>query len=180
MRLLAPAILFFVDLAVFLPVFVEPTGADLNDQRIRWSAVAPVIAWPFAAAGLAAKRRDARWLYSVGAITAVMHVAVAFHLGHDWSHAEAVERTRQTSGVGGGVWVNYVFVVLWLVDVAWTWIGFDSYHRRPVWVTVAVFGFQAFILVNAAVIFAAGPMRWINLAVLALPWQRLALSRRVP
>ena len=63
---------------------------------------------------------------------------MAFHAHHDWSHAEAhahVERrTAQLTGVASGVglWLNYLFGLVWLGDAMFWWIAGDArYRRRP-------------------------------------------------
>lgn len=60
------------------------------------------------------------WL--LGCVAMWVHVAVAFHLAHAWSHAAAFEhtaqRTRELLGTayGAGVWFNYGFLAIWTVD----------------------------------------------------------------
>ncbi len=130
----------------------EPPAEDLAHPAIRataWLAVAAwALGWPRAWRGTGAG------LWAWGALAAAFHVAVAMHAGHAWSHAGAVRHTQEASGVGAGVWVNYAFVAVWLADAVWLAASEASYRRRPRWVAWGVHGFLAFVVVNAAVIFA--------------------------
>ncbi|MFO0800285.1 MAG: hypothetical protein U0804_22690 [Gemmataceae bacterium] len=142
----------------------QPPGLELDHPAIRetaWLAVAAwALGWPRAWSG------DGVWLWAWGALAAATHVAVAMHVGHGWSHADAVRHTAELSGVGAGVWVNYAFVAVWLADAAWLVMWGVSYRRRPRWMTWCVHGFLAFVVVNAAVVFAADWRRGLLWAVL--------------
>jgi hypothetical protein len=79
---------------------------------------------------------------------------------------------RQTEAVvgvnwGGGVYVNYAFVLAWACEtVYWRWDS-AGYAARP---RALVWGLRAFyfvIILNAAVVFAAAPRRAAG-ALLAL------------
>jgi hypothetical protein len=92
----------------------------------------------------------------------LVHVAAAFHLGHGWSHAAAYEHTERTAGVGEGVYVNYLFGLVWGADVVW-FVGFPaSYARRPRWVGWTIHGFLAFVTFNATVVYGTGLARWLG------------------
>ncbi|MBN9518124.1 hypothetical protein J0H58_06350 [bacterium] len=152
---------------------IEPPGENLTHPAIRataWLAVAAwALGWPRAWRGVGA----AVWLW--GALAAVFHVAVAMHTGHTWSHAAAVRHTEEVSGVGAGVWVNYAFVAVWLADATWLAASAASYRRRPRGVAWAVHGFLAFVVVNAAVIFAADwrvGLMWAVMIPLVSLWTR--------
>jgi hypothetical protein len=122
---------------------------------------------------------SARWFSTVGLATFLVHLAVSFHLGHAWSHGSAVERVRETGGFGEGIFVSHLFTVVWAVEVVWSWAAFERYLTRPLWATGAVYGFLAFVVLNATVVFAAGWPRWVSLLVFvalafALAWTRRA------
>ena len=90
------------------------------------------------------------------------------------SHAAAWEHTRQVGGYGDGIFVNYAFALVWLADVVWVWVSPGSYLTRPRWLHWAVHGFLAFVVVNAAVVFAGWGMRlafagWV-LGLAAFVW----------
>jgi hypothetical protein len=91
----------------------------------------------------------------------LLHIAVAFHLGHGWSHEAAREHTRQVGGYGDGIFVNYAFALVWLADVVWAWASFRSYVARPRWLNWAIHGFLAFVVVNAAVVFGGERARFL-------------------
>lgn len=125
----------------------------LSRNRDKWDAIAR-LAWTMACVGLLA------------------HVACAFHFYHGWSHADAYRDTaRQTGEVfglnwGGGLYVNYVLLIGWLLDVGYWWRrGLDAYRRRP-WPLVAAWhGFLIFIIFNATVIFETGLARWTGICL---------------
>lgn len=163
------ALLFF---GLFAPVlvFLEPSGYDTAHDAIRFSALRVVLVWCFAWPIALARRADGpreadagrlRALWTLGCVLLWVHVAVAFHAGHGWSHAAAWEHTKQLGGYGDGVFVNYLFALLWLADAGWSWVGFESYLRRPRWLTWALHGFFLFIVFNAAVVFGG----WLSRAV---------------
>jgi hypothetical protein len=102
-----------------------------------------------------------------------VHVGCAFHFYHGWSHAAAVEdtarQTREAVGVdfGGGVYFNYATLLVWTADAAWWWVRPRSYLARGIGWEIAVHAFLLFIIVNAAAVFAAGPLRWITIMLVA-------------
>lgn len=137
----------------------QPAGYELAHPGIRVTAWLAVAAWALGWPG--AWRGTGAMLWAWGALAAIFHVAVAMHAGHGWSHADAVRHTAEVSGVGAGVWVNYAFVAVWLADAGWLVVARESYQCRPRWVAWAVHGFLAFVVVNAAVIFAADWQRGV-------------------
>ena len=115
---------------------------------------------------------------AVGALTA--HYISAFNYYHHWSHESAyIETTRQTAEVfkvnwGGGIFINYALLMLWIAEVGWWWVaGTDSYRRRPMWILLTWHGFLVFILFNATVVFKDCLTRWVGLltcAIVSLSW----------
>jgi len=103
-----------------------------------------------------------------------MHVLCAFAYFHHWSHIAAYRETaRQTAELtgwnwGGGIYFNYFFALAWLADVLWWWLSPASFAVRPQWLTVGWHGFLFFMVLNGAVIFVHGPMRWIGLLLCTL------------
>ena len=107
------------------------------------------------------------WVFAFGAVLCAIHIGVAMKTAHAWSHEAAIAATaRQTVAVygvnwGGGVFVNYAFVAVWLLD-AWRWRR-QSAGRQPAddarvitWMTRLFF---LVIILNGAVIFAGGTRR---------------------
>jgi hypothetical protein len=76
-----------------------------------------------------------------------------------------MEHVRAASGVGEGLYFSYLFTLLWTADVVWWWWAPQGRRRRPRWLSIALHGFMLFIVFNAAVIFAAGAMRWACVAL---------------
>jgi hypothetical protein len=135
-------------------------------------------------------RRQAagRWLWTVGCLLYLAHVASAFQFVHGWSHEAAYRETARRSAAmfglawGGGLYLNYLFTAVWVADVLCWWRGLAWYAARPRWPDRALHGFLAFMAFNGAVVFATGPVRWAGLAVClalaALGCLRLMLRRR--
>jgi hypothetical protein len=151
----------------------------MTDELVQWTAwLAMAALGASAAARLARKpgqsgdasRRRALW--SAACVLLWIHVACAFQFVHHWSHAAAYAHTaRQTAQVtgfdwGGGIYFNYLLMILWAGDVAWWWLAPRSFRARPPVLNTMVCGFVAFMAINAAVVFAAGPLRWLALGVI--------------
>ncbi|MBL8823376.1 MAG: hypothetical protein JNJ77_12360 [Planctomycetia bacterium] len=110
-------------------------------------------AWPWA-----------RLLWNFAALVFAIHVTLAFHLVHRWSHDAAWQATKKQGGVGKGIYLNYLLLALWLLDAIWWSIRPQSYLHRSQWITLSLHLFFLFMWFNAAVIFAIGPMRWLGVA----------------
>jgi hypothetical protein len=163
----AGAALLAVAVVPFLGPLFGPVGADVTDRTIRASAYPPVVLWCVAWPALLLRRPWwplGRPLWAVGCACLWLHVALAFHLGHAWSHAAAWERTRQESGYGDGIFVSYAFALVWLADAVGAWAAPGWYAARPRWLHAAVHGFLAFVVFNAAVVFAGPSFRAVALA----------------
>jgi hypothetical protein len=102
----------------------------------------------------------ARGLWTLAWAALVVHLGMAFHHVHHWSHADAVEHTRQVSGVGEGVYVSHFFTLVWGADLVWWWLWPARYAARPAWVDAGLHGFMAFVIFNATVVFEEGWTRW--------------------
>lgn len=133
------------------------------------------------------RRPGARLAWTFGFACFVVHVLVAFHVYHGWSHAHAYEetarRTLETTGFafGGGLYLNYLFALVWAVDLAWWWCAARGYESRSRFVEGVVQGFFAFIALNATLVFGVGTIRWVGglaCVVLALAVSSRAASAR--
>jgi hypothetical protein len=117
--------------------------------------------------------RLARLAWTAGCIIFLAHVGCAFHFYHHWSHAAAHENTaRRTAAVvgwswGGGLYFNYIFALLWPMDVALWWRNAAG-SRFPAGLDYLVQGFFALMAFNATIVFAIGPVRWPGLAAALL------------
>ncbi len=127
--------------------------------------------------------RDARLWWTLGCAFFIAHVVCAFTFFHGWSHAAAYRDTAQQTAAmtgihwGGGLYFNYLFAAAWLVDVLWWWIAPDRFARRPKWLTIAWHAFFFFMVLNGAVVFAHGPMRWLGALLCAGPLAVWLLTR---
>lgn len=139
-------------------VWLEPVGTDVTHREIRISALWPVMFWSLSWL-IALKRTRSNdivaFMWAFGCVLLLIHIAAAFHLGHGWSHEAAWEHTREISGYGDGIFVNYAFALIWLADAIWVWISFRSYLARPRWLHWSIHGFIAFVVFNAAVVFGS-------------------------
>ena len=114
---------------------------------------------------------------AAGLLLTSIHLILALAINNDWGHQLAwrvtEERMRAMFGFGwGGALVgNYLFVAVWAIDLL-AWRGHPQ--RRPSPSRLVRWSLRLFylgIIVPAAVVFAAGPRRWIGVAiVVALIW----------
>ena len=105
------------------------------------------------------------------------HMAIALGWHHRWNHDAAVEQTArqtlETFGVasGAGIYVNYLFLTMWLVEAGWWLADAQGYARRPWWLTSALRVFYFVVIANAAVVFASFPAQLLGVVlVAALLW----------
>jgi hypothetical protein len=162
----------------------------MPDELTRWTA------W-LAMAGLAAsaaarlcgmpdqsaKDQTARWFWTLGCVILWIHVACAFEFQHHWSHADAyahtARKTAEFTGLdwGGGLYFNYLLMLVWAADAVWWWIGLPSYQDRPAVVSAVIIGFVGFMAFNATIVFGSGLLRWLAAAT-ALILGLCAIRRR--
>jgi hypothetical protein len=116
----------------------------------------------------------ARVVWTSGAALLAIHIALAFHYWHGWSHAAAYESTAlqsaQLTGVasGWGIYLNYALLAVWIADAAWWWGAPRAYAGRSRALDRAVFAFFLFMMINGAVVFATTAMRYAGaVAVIA-------------
>jgi hypothetical protein len=122
----------------------------------------------------------ARWCWTWAVVSFLVHLAMAFHYYHHWSHADAFEHTRRVGGIGEGIYASYLFTWLWIADAIWWWIRPTQYAARPPWINRALHAFMLFMVFNGMVVFENGFIRWAGLflfAVLSAVW---LLSRGIP
>lgn len=185
MTLVGLVILLVVILSTY--AFASEVGDALTRNTVRLS-----LAWYTAAvlmmlrlspddwAVLTLRGRIARWCWTWGIVCFLVHLAMAFHFYHNWSHAHAFERTRQISGTGEGVYVSYLFTWLWIGDAVWWWARPRQYVERSPWIDRTLHAFMLFLVFNSMVVFETGPIRWAGwllLLVLSAAW---FASRRLP
>lgn len=160
-----------------------------GEFAIRWTARLAVACYLarlyYDCDGLANKtaQRSARWWWTIGCLIFLVHVLIAFHFEHHWDHAAAFDatakRTLEMTGwnSGVGLYVNEVFLCLWLADTLLWWRDFDwPRNRIAYWIVHFLF---AFLMFQATFVF--GPPLWkfaIPLAITALTLKRLLSVRR--
>ena len=139
--------------------------------------IAATVAWAAGEALMrqsAASDRLARAAWTLGIALALVHVILAFQLVYGWDHEAAVIATvRQTAdrfgqGWRGGIYVNYVFLAIWLADVCWWWLARASHASRSPRFEAVRFALFAFMFFNGAVVFASGIGRLIGIAALGV------------
>jgi hypothetical protein len=151
---------------------MAPAGELLTRWTVRLALALYVLALVLRlrAAGRRPRLNMARVLWTAGCLAFLLHTACAFQFYHHWSHAAAYEATaRQTAQVvgldwGGGLYANYAFAALWIIDACCWWLRPQHYIQRPRALEWAVQGFMAFIAFNATVVFGTGAIRWAGLA----------------
>ncbi len=126
------------------------------------------------------RRPPATWarpIWLLGALVHLAHVAAAFAIHHDWSHAAAYAHTAARTDAlvgldwGGGLWVNYAFLAVWVGEGLWWQLGRTHYEGRPRGWSLAVRAAFLFMIANGAVLFVEGPRRLLGVGVLvALLW----------
>ena len=127
-----------------------------SDWLVFGTVSASVVAW---AVGEVVR---SRWAWALGAVLMVVHSVSAFVTFYNGSHDVArMETMRQTAALtglefSGGIYINYVFLLVWLADAAWWVAAPASYAQRSGALSFAIRGFIFFIIVNGAVVFADG------------------------
>ncbi len=117
-----------------------------------------------------------RWVWTVGCVFYLGHVVSAFQFYHDWSHQSAIiETARQTKevvgqAVGGGIYMTYLFTLIWVLDAGWWWLkGNSGYFRRSKTISLSIHFFLFFIVFNGTIIFEGGLLRLLSaLAIVGL------------
>jgi hypothetical protein len=110
--------------------------------------------------------RLARWCWTFAWATYLVHLAMAFHYYHHWSHDDAVRHTAERSGFGPGIAVSHLFTLAWTADVLWWWFLPRRYAQRPARIGWCEHGFMVFVIFNATVVYEEGLIRWAGLALL--------------
>jgi hypothetical protein len=115
----------------------------------------------------------ARRLWTAAAALALFHAALAFAVSYEWSHAAAFEDTARRTGAvtsvawGGGLFVNYAFLALWMADALWWWAAPMAYLRRSAWIERTRAALFFFMFLNGAVVFASSTARLAGVPAVA-------------
>ncbi len=109
--------------------------------------------------------RPARACWAGACLCFLVHVLLAFHFHHAWSHAEALKETARRTGEltgsssGSGIYLNYLMAVVWAADAVWWLRDPAGYESRPPAIEIPVHAFFAFMFFNAVVVFGEGLLR---------------------
>ena len=150
-------------------------AVDVIVRGSMWLALGGFVAahWGFRRAGSAAHSSWPLAAYWIGAALAFVHALGAFHWHYDWSHTQAVVATaEQTADIfglnwGGGVWVNYAFLVVWLADAGRRMAS----HRPEVAESTGTWVLRCFYLIiiaNGAITFVEWPMNLVGAGMVAV------------
>lgn len=155
--------------------------SHIEDALLRWSVRIAVLLYlgrvwtewnaPGSCQNYATLVRRARWLWTIGGLFYFAHVLYAFAFVHHWSHAQAyrhtAEQTAAMTGIhwGGGLHLNYVLTLIWLVDIAAWWSVDVQFPYRSKIYFILLHSFFAFMVFQATVVF--GPVWWKCFALLA-------------
>lgn len=166
---------------------------DTGELLTRTTIWIAILAYAAGSVVFALSRRRLEWdsatrvIWTIGCLSLFAHFVCAYHFYHGWSHDSAyLDTARQTKEViglnwGGGLFINYAFLTIWIVDIAWWWLGgVRSYRTRPWALVLAWHCFLIFIIFNATVVFKHGMVRWVGLAIsicLCVAWIVIARGR---
>lgn len=174
-------------LAVLSAVIFTPhltNSPTLGDDLIRYTVRLSLALYAAAAMLMMAMDGDdwtaksprgdwARWLWTLAWLTFIVHLGMAFHYFHHWSHAHAMQHTARRSGLAEGIYVSHLFTLLWTCDVLTWWLRPQVYARRAAWIGRTLHAFMIFMIFNGTVVYETGLIRWAGLAgcsLLAAEW----------
>ena len=96
--------------------------AYTHDFQVRYTADVAVLFWTIAVFAMQfGNAHLARLTWTLGCLAFLIHVGVAFQYAHHWSHAKAFAHVERASGYGEGIFVSYLFTLIWIGDVLWWW-----------------------------------------------------------
>jgi len=107
--------------------------------------------------------RAYHWLWLLSGFATWVHVLASYGFVHGWDHQAVLRQTAQESfEVTGlradwGVYVNFLYATVLTLYSGAMVIGGRRLERLDVW----VYGFTAFIVFNATVVFKGGWLRWL-------------------
>jgi hypothetical protein len=140
-----------------------------------WAAVALFVAGEVAKTPVPGRLREGAWkAWALGLALCAIHMALAMSVRYAWHHEAAVRETAaQAAAVfgvtwQGGLYVNYLFLIVWGWDTAWWARSPASYAARPSWQTRTLRTFYFVILFNATVVFASVRGRVAGIALMAI------------
>ena len=177
-------------------VAANPKGMEVARELVAWSAWIALgcyaLAWfrglrchPVTPGVTSSVQPDRGWWTATGLMFWI-HFLLAFQVEHSWSHRAALLHTARRTGemvgweLGYGLYVNYLFLIAWVADITWYWVSPTGYPVRRSWIARSIHAFFLFVIINGAVVFVQGPMRWISmlvLSVLGILWRSRVLAK---
>jgi hypothetical protein len=162
---------------VVAPWFLD--GSVWGDDLVRFSVRLALLYYGLAASLILLARnwewsppvgrvRLARWFWFAAYCTYLIHLAMAMHYYHHWSHADAFEHTRDVAGVGEGIYISHLFTLFWGLDLAYWLISPEDYAARSAWIGRILHAFMIFIIFNGTVIYETGFIRWAGIGLLCV------------
>jgi hypothetical protein len=144
---------------------------DPGDDLVRYTVRLALVYWAVALAVMMnlsprdwraerGRGRLARWCWTLAWLTYLVHLAMAFHYYHHWSHADAVRHTAEVARFGEGIYVSHFFTLVWSLDVVFWWGWPDGYAARSRRIDYLLHGFMVFVVFNATVVYETGLIRW--------------------
>ena len=127
------------------------------------------------------------WL--IGSLLSLLHGLATMAYYHQFQHALAYQDTAQQTeqaigvAVGIGIWLNYLFIIVWILDALWMNGLAKGYFSRLRAFNWMIYGFLGFIAFNGAIVFESGPVRWVGILailVLVVIWKTRDRSRSGP
>ncbi len=165
-----------------------PIVAHVITQLTVFGAIAAAtLAWALSQLAGTRHERGSRLFWSLGAVLMLVHAVAAFEIFYLRSHsvalAETAHQTVVVTGIdfAGGLYLNYLFVAVWVADAVWWWTAPRSHRDRSRRVTHLIRAFFLFMFLNGAVLFADGWIRWLGIAsvtAVIVAWYREASTSR--
>ena len=86
------------------------------------------------------------------------------------AYADTARQSKELTGwnSGGGLYLNYLFALVWMTRVVWSRIALAYHSSPPTFWTRSVRGFFLFMIFNGAFVFVRGNLRWLGLLLCLL------------
>lgn len=151
----------------------ESWGEHASLWAIRMAIVAMFVTFALQLRGWKETSPAVRNIWFFGAISALVHSVGALLAFHGGSHQAALQATaEQTQALmgfsfGAGLYFNYVFVLIWLIDAIVRMVSPRAYSGWGLAYRGFVYGFLGFIAFNGTVVFKSGWIQAISLTGIA-------------
>lgn len=160
------------------------TAESASLWAIRFALLAMFIVFVAEANGKKRTNRSLAVIWLFGASLSLCHGMGTIATFHNGSQSIAWESTAQQTEaliglrIGAGLFVNYAFILIWLIDSGVCLLAPKSYDRLPKAICRTINGFLIFIAINGAIVFQPGWTRWIGILCVAI-WITAILNNRL-